>query len=204
MKFAETPVQVIKSSIDQFVFACFLQDAVTQGLITPNSFRKEIRLDEGGRGVDFQATYILEQLQAYTSNLTRMALGNTAIATHKALEVLFGPVDPTETSPTGSARVILYQVRCAFAHDPLNPVWTPKVNQYDRTYKVTVKVTRSSGELATSREIGFHPPSLKNKHLAADDFGGLGGYLGLLHYFLAVAEGHSKGHEPYPPSVDES
>lgn len=56
MQFAETPVQVIKNSIDLFVFACFLQDAVTQGLITPKSFRTEIRLDEGGRGVDFQAT----------------------------------------------------------------------------------------------------------------------------------------------------
>lgn len=136
----------------------------------------------------------LEQLQAYTSNLTRMALGNTAIATHKALEVLYEPVDPTDTSPTGSARVILYQIRCAFAHDPLNPIWTPKVKQYDRTYKVTVNVNRPSGELTISREIGFHPPSLKNTHLAAHDFGGLAGYLGLLHYFLAAAKIYPKGH----------
>jgi hypothetical protein len=173
-------------------------------LIAPISFRKNIRLDEGGRGVDFKATYSAEQLQAHTRNLTLMALGNTAIATTKALDVLYGPVDPTDISPAGSARVILYQIRCAFAHDPLNPVWTPKVKQYDRIYKVTVKVSRPSGESATSREISFHPQSLKNKHLGANDFGGLGGYLGLLHYFLAEAEAHSKGHEPYPPSVDES
>lgn len=108
MHFAETPVHIIKSSIDLFVFACFLQDAVNQELITPNSFRKSIRFDEG-RGVDFKATYTQEQLRVYTSNLTLMALGNTAIATKKALEVLHGPVNPMDTSPTGSARVILYQ-----------------------------------------------------------------------------------------------
>lgn len=161
MQFAETPVQIIKSSIDLFVFACFLHDAVNQGLITPNSFRKDIRLDEGGRGIDFQATYSQEQLQAYTRNLTLVTLGNTAIATSKALEVLYGDINPKDTSPTGSARVILYQIRCAFAHDPLNPVWTPKVKHYNHVYKVTVKVNRPSGELATSREISFHPPSLK-------------------------------------------
>jgi hypothetical protein len=41
---------------------------------------------------------------------------------------------------------------------------------------------------------------LKNRHLSADDIGGLGGYyMGLLHYCLAEVEGDSKGHQPYPP-----
>jgi hypothetical protein len=41
---------------------------------------------------------------------------------------------------------------------------------------------------------------LKNRHLSADDIGGLGGYyMGLLHYFLAEVEGNSKSHQPYPP-----
>ena len=203
MQFAESPVQVIKTSIDLFVFACFLQDAFNRGSITTISFQTNNRLDEGGRGIDFQATYTQPQLQTYTRNLVLMALGNTAIATSKALEVLYGPINPTDTSPTGSGRVILYQIRCAFAHDPLNPVWTPNVRQYDRTYKVTIKVNRPSGESVTRREISFHPPSLKNRHLGADDFGGLGGYLGMLHYFLAEANAHSKGHQPYSPSVEE-
>jgi hypothetical protein len=124
---------------------------------------------------------------------------------NKALEVVYGKeFDPADTSPAGSARVLIYQIRCAFAHDPLNPVWTPKVNMYDHRYRVTVQVKRPSGESLTTREIEFHPPSLKNKHLSPDDIGGLGGYLGLLHYYLALIEAHPKGIQPYPPPVEES
>lgn|SRR5262249_21639600 len=101
MHFAETPVHIIKSSIDLFVFACFLQDAVNQELITPNSFRKSIRFDEG-RGVDFKATYTQEQLRVYTSNLTLMALGNTAIATKKLWKSSMDP--STRWTPVPLAR----------------------------------------------------------------------------------------------------
>jgi hypothetical protein len=206
MQFVETPVQAINSSINLFVFARFLQDAVVQGLITPKSFQEQIRLDEGGRGVDFKATYSVEQLHVYTRNMTLMTLGTTAIAMNKALEVLYGKTIVAEdTSPAGYARVLIYQIRCAFAHDPLNPVWwIPNVERYNHTYKVTVKVNRPSGELRAAREINFHPPSLNNKHLSPADIGGLGGYLGLLHYYLAQIEAHPKGNQPYPPPVEES
>ena len=205
MQFAETPVQVIKASINLFVFACFLEDAVKQGLITSTSFREQSRLDEGGRGLDFKATFSTDQLKAYTRNMILMTLGTTAIAMNKALEVVYGKeFDPADTSPAGSARVLIYQIRCAFAHDPLIPVWTPNMNRYDHRYRVTVQVKRPSGESITNREIEFHPPSLKNKHLSSDDIGGLGGYMGLLHYYLAQVEGHTKDNQPYPPSVEES
>ena len=134
-----------------------------------------------------------------------ITLGTTAISMNKALEVVYGKeFDTADTSPEGSARVLIYQIRCAFAHDPLNPVWTPNVTQYNRMYRVTVQVRRPSGELTTSREIEFHPPSLKSKPLSPEHFGGLGGYLGLLHYYLAKVEAHPKGSQPYPPSVEES
>ena len=205
MQFVETPLQAIRSSIDLFVFACFLEDAVHQGLITPKSFREQIRLDEGGRGVDFKATFSIEQLQIHTRNMTLMTLGTTAIATNKALEVLYGKnVDAEDTSPAGSARVLIYQIRCAFAHDPLNPVWTPNASKYNHRYRVTVQVKRPSGEPISNSEIEYYPPSLKDKHLSGNDIGGVGGYLGLLHFYLAQVEAHPKGNQPYPPSVEES
>ena len=132
MQFVETPVQVIKSSINQFVFACFLENSVQQGLIASTSFREQIRLDEGGRGVDFKATFNAVQLKVNARNMVLMTLGTTAIAMNKALEVVYGKeFDPADTSPAGSARVLIYQIRCAFAHDPLIPVWTPNANKYN-------------------------------------------------------------------------
>jgi hypothetical protein len=75
VQFVETPVQVIKSSINLFVFACFLEDAVKQGLITSKSFREQIRLDEGGKGLDFNATFSVDQLIVHTRNMILMTLG---------------------------------------------------------------------------------------------------------------------------------
>lgn len=204
MRFVETPIQAIKSAIDQFVFACYLADAIDQELITPKSFREQIRVDEGGRGLDFKAVFVDQQLKAHARNMTLMTLGSAAIATNKAMEVVFGKeFDPNDTSPHGSARVLLYQIRCAFAHDPLNPVWTPNTIKYNRTYRVTVQVRRASGG-TIARPIEFHPPTLKNKHLSSDDIGGLGGYMGSLHYVLAEIDGDPKGNQPYPPPVEDS
>ncbi len=205
MQFVETPVQTIKSAIELFVFACFFDDAVAQKLITPKSFREQVRLDEGGHGLDFEAVFVADQLKAYARNMILMSLGTTAIATNKAIEAVFGRgFDPADTSPNGSARVILYQIRCAFAHDPLNPVWTPNTNKYNHTYRVTVQATSPESGKTMARPIEFHPPTLKNKHLGADDFGGLGGYMGLLYFFRTKVEGNTRGNLPYPPPVEEA
>jgi hypothetical protein len=205
MPFAETPVQIIKGSIRVFILACFMENAVRDGLISPKSLREQIRLDEGGRGVDFRKTYADDELKAEARNLTVITLGTTAMSTNKAIEVVYGrEFDAADTSPEGSARVLLYQIRCAFAHDPLNPIWAP-TPRFSHHYRVTVRVNRPTGELVTERLIEFHPPSLNGSHLIPDHIGGLGGYLGLLHYFLAKVEAHARGNEPYLPlSPEES
>ena len=132
-----------------------------------------------------------------------ITLGTTAVATNKAIEAVYGNVDAMDTSQQGSARALLYQIRCAFAHDPLNPVWAP-TPKYDRHYRLMVTVNRPPNEPMTERTIEFHPPSLKNKHLNPEHFGGLGGYLGLLGYFQKTIEDHPKGSQPYQSSPEES
>jgi hypothetical protein len=204
MSFVDTPAQAVKSAIELFVFACFLADAIDQKLITPKSFQEQIRLDEGGFGLDLKAVFKDEQLKAHAHNMIIMTVGTTAMATNKAMEVVFGKeFHPNDTSPEGSGRVLLYQIRCAFAHDPLNPVWTPNINKYNHTYRVKVQVRRASGGVI-ERPIEFHPPSLKNKPLIPEHIGGLAGYMGLLHYFLARIEGDPKGRQTYPAPVEES
>ena len=100
MTFAETPVQMVKGSIRLFVFGCFLENAVQEGRITPTSFREQIRLDEGGKGVDLKKSYTAEELKAETRNLILITLGITAISMNKALEVVFGKqFDAGDTSP---------------------------------------------------------------------------------------------------------
>ncbi len=197
MEFAVTPVQVIQSSVNMLVFASFLEDAIRQGGITPKVFKEELRIGREEDSVSFKVAWTPELLRDSSRNNTLMALGNTAIGTQKAVEVLYGPTNPMDTSPIGSARVILYQIRCAFAHDPLNPKWTPHVEKYNRTYEVFLYVKGSSGSVG--RKISLHPPSLDTKRLSPEDFGGIAAYLDLLRHFLSKAEAHPKGHQPYSP-----
>lgn len=199
MNFVETPIQAIKSAIELFVFSCFVNDAINANRITPNTFSQQIKLEDDGKGLILSKVFTDDQLKADARNSVFMALASTALATDKALDIVFGDKNPDDISDLGSARAILYQIRCAFAHDLLVPIWNTKT-KYKHTYCITVNVPRESGTM-TARTIKFHPPSLGDKHLSFADFGNLGGYMGLLQYCLSKVENHEKGNIPYPPPV---
>lgn len=202
MRLVETPIQMITDSISLFVLACFMNDAVRRGTITPSCLQEQINLGEGGEwGITITKPHSGDELKHGTRNLMLITLGTTAIATNKALEFVYGYVRPTDTSQQGSAQVLLYQIRCAFAHDPMNPIWasTPK---YDHHYRVTVSVNRPASEPTMERTIQFHPPSLKDRPLNPEHFGGLGGYLGLLQYFQKIVKDHPKGNQSYRSSLN--
>ena len=198
---AVTPVLVIQSAIDVFTFNCFVHDAISHARISPGTFRDQVTVDVGGHGLTLKRTFTPVQVAAFGRNNVVMAFGTTAIATDKAMHVLFGDYNPDDTTDLGSARAIVYQIRCAFAHDPLNPVWTPKPARYKHTYRLNVQVPRASGEI-TSRPIELHPPTLAGKPFNPGDVGGLGGYFGLLQYCLRQVQAHSRGNLEYVPSEE--
>lgn len=195
---AETPAIVIQAAIDAFVFASFVRDAIFEGRITPTTFRGQIKLDAGGYGLNIQKAFSPDDLVAGAGNVVLMALGTTAIATDKAMDIVFGGKRPDETTDLGSARAIIYQVRCAYAHDPLNPVWKPKLTKYNKKYCVTVEVPKQS-DGTVSRQIEFDPDKLNEKPVEFEHLGGLGGYMSLLHYCLKKVKEHPRGNEKYTP-----
>jgi hypothetical protein len=201
MDFIETPIQAIKNAIALFEFSCFVNDAVNANRITPNTFSQQIQLQDDGKGLVLNRGFTDAQLEAYARNLVLMAFASTALATDKAMDIVFGNKNPDDISGIGSARAILYQIRCAFAHDPLVPIWNTK-GKYKNIYRVTVNVPRESGTM-TPRTIEFYPLSLAGKHLKFADFGNLGGYLALLLYCLDKVQSDPKGNMPYPPPVED-
>ena len=181
-----------------FVFASFLEGAIQQQRITPATLGKGLRLEEGDHSLDLTNTYSSEELQAESRNLMLITLGTTAISTNRALEIVYGKrVNPNDTSPEGSARVLLYQIRCAFAHDPLNPIWAPHHGKYNRQYELAFKTPTDE---PITYHCKFNPSLLDGKPLKPKHIGGMKGYLGLLHYFLANVEAHPKGTKPYASS----
>lgn len=194
---ADTPAMVIKAAIDMFVFNAFLADAILDGRIISSSFRDQAKLDVEAQGLVFRRTFSTNDLQSFGKNDVLMALGTTAIATDNAMDAVFSKANkPHDITELGAARAIMFQIRCAFAHDPFNPVWKPDVDRYKHQYYIIVKVPRESGAIE-SRLVKFHPPSLRGKHLSALDFGGLGGYMGLLQFCREQVEKHPLGNKPY-------
>lgn len=201
MNFVETPIQAMRSAVEMFVFSCFLNDAIGANRITLSIFSQQIELQDDGKGLVIKQGFTDEQLKADARNLVLMALASTALATDKAMDIVCGAKNPDDTSDLGSARAILYQIRCAFAHDLLVPIWSPK-SKYKHTYRVTVNVPRESGA-ATPRTIQLDMPFLGGKHLSIADFGNLGGYWALLQYCFDKVQSDAKGDMPYPPPVED-
>lgn len=195
MKHADTPISVIDGARDSFAFACFVADAINAGRITPSTLREEIKIDEGGHGIVFTKTFTREEIAAGARNLILMAWGTSAIATDKAMDTVFGKKFPHDTGELGSARAVVYQIRCAFAHDPLNPIWAPS-KSYRRMYRIMLEVQGESGQRA-DRAIEFDGSSLNGKHLGGQDIGGMGGYLSLLEYCITQSKKHPKGNISY-------
>ena len=186
-----TPMQAISSAFEMFVFSCFVNDAIGTNRITLSTFSQQTELQDDGKGLVIKHGFTNEQLKAGARNLVLMALASTALATDKAMDIVCGAKDPDDTSDLGSARAILYQIRCAFAHDLLVPIWNPK-SKYKHTYRVTVNVPRESGT-ATPRTIELNMPFLEGKHLSIADFGNLSGYVALLQYCFDKVNSDAKG-----------
>jgi hypothetical protein len=83
----------------------------------------DVHIETGSR--TFRLSLSDEQIRAHAWNLVISGMGTTAIAMDKALEEAFGsrPTRDTATSDLDRARIVIYMIRCAFAHNPINPAW---------------------------------------------------------------------------------
>ena len=201
MDVVETPLQAIRSAVELFVFSCFVNDAIGTNRITLNTFNQQTKLEDDGKGLVIKHRFTDEHLRADGRNLVLMAIASTALATDNAMDIVCGDKNPDDTTDLGSARAILYQIRCAFAHDLLVPIWKPK-SKYMHTYRVTVNVARES-DTTTPRTIELDMSFLGGKHLSIADFGNFGGYMALLEYCFQKVQSDSKGKMPYPSPVED-
>lgn len=59
-----------------------------------------------------------------------ITLGFSAIAMDSSIDKNEWKNNPNDTSPDGQLRLLVYMVRCAFAHDMMTPVWNVKPNNF--------------------------------------------------------------------------
>jgi hypothetical protein len=111
--------------------------AVKTGLISPANFPPWIRLDTPGEPRRVRTSFEEGQLERAAHNLDLATTCVAVIAADSALDDHFAVVSPGTPKPVSrrdkrsvseyhgidAVRALLYMIRCAFAHDPFNPVW---------------------------------------------------------------------------------
>ena len=167
-----TPKEQVNNAVNVFGLCVNLQEAILSGRIAPETFRKSVKIDTGGKGVTIRNNYTQEALRVQSKNLLFTALGTTAIVIDTALDAVLGSKKPADTSQVGSARAIIYMLRCAFAHDMAFPVWSCK-NKYQLQYTVN---------LPQLGRIVFDAKALNGQNLKLEHIGGLEAYVELIEF----------------------
>lgn len=170
-----TPQSKIENAFAMFTLSVRFAEGCESGIIPLDFGWRTVRIDTGGPGLTIAPQkYSKEKLVDQSYNLMLGALGQTAIIVDEALDQKFGSKDPADTSELGSARSIIYQIRNAFAHEPLSPTWRikDKYRKYRRVYTVHIG----------SACVSFDGTALDGKNLKPADFGGFEGYIQMLKY----------------------
>jgi hypothetical protein len=109
-----------------------------------------------------------------SANLYRTALGNCFIAFDETLDDIFGekgkePIQPVDD--INSLRIVIYMMRCCFAHDPVEPKWEVK-----KAYRKLIKIQEINFKIDLSQ--------LNGKLVKFEHHNGSKGLIDLISYCL--------------------
>jgi hypothetical protein len=162
-----SPYDKVRNARNQLGFVLRLSEAVEQNRIGTTNFVTELRMLEEGTDkelVVFKQAPTEADLGDFTYNLLVTALGTLAVSMDTALEAHFGGRGASLSSEVEDAWALIYMLRCATAHDPLEPKWVVTKAKYKRT--LSIPSIHMAGDLST----------LDGKPV---QFGHFGGWVGL-------------------------
>ncbi|WP_157826847.1 hypothetical protein [Macromonas nakdongensis] len=107
-----------------------------------------------------------------TQNLVIMALGASALTLDETLDEVFGKPDSDPDPSRHGLRIMVNQLRNAFAHNPWRPRWVIRP-KYRSAYLV---------ELGTTILTTFNATSLNGEGVKPEDVGGLESWIKVLQY----------------------
>jgi hypothetical protein len=177
----ETPENRIATGLATLALAIRIGAAVQDKRLTADVYDIDVTVVTGGAGMRLpafsNATGV--DLQNGVQNLILLALGGSALITAETLELVFGRVDDDMSSQRLGVRVMVSQLRHAFAHNPFRPRWVIKP-QYRTVYPVTLQ--DGSG-------FSFDATNLNAQHIRPADVGGLEFWIRLLKHCEQLVAG---------------
>ena len=174
----ETPRKKLATAQATFALAVRVNSEVIAGRIRTTIYQRAVHVITGGTGVVLPPAYGAdrEDLLAGTFNLVIIALGASALTADETLIEVFGPVDKDLDQTRTGLRIMIHQLRNAFAHNPWRPKWIVR-EKYRRSYVVPLGDTAS---------FVFDATSLDGDGVKPDQIGGLESWIKLLKHCEAI------------------
>lgn len=170
----ETSANKIATAQAVLSLAFRLNGEVIEGRINRELFNRQVTVVTGGTGVVVPPypAGTDEDLRLGSFNLLLIALSASALTTDETLDEVFGDLSTDADSNRKAIRVMVNQLRNAFAHNP----WRPKWRVYAK-YRNTYPIVLSDGSRFT-----FDATSLDGQGVSPEQVGGLEFWVKLLQH----------------------
>jgi hypothetical protein len=179
---AETPSSKIATALATLYLAIRFNGEVNGGRIDVSIYQRDVVIRTGGPDLLLpsfpEAT--LDDLGAGAGNIVQIALGASALSADEALLDVFGPLASIADPNLLGIRVMINQMRNAFAHNPWRPKWVIR-KAYRRVYPIV---------LDDGVEFTFDATNLDGDGLMPDQFGDLKCWVDLLLHCERLVASH--------------
>ena len=161
----ETPASKIATALAVLSLTFRLGVEVNYGRIGADIYTREINIITGGSGLRLPASpeLTIGELQAGMENLSIMALSASALTLDETLIEVFGKLADDRDSNRHALRMMVNQLRNAFAHKPWRAKWLV-FPQHRKHYPIT---------LDDGSKFIFDATCLDGKSIAPEQVGGL-------------------------------
>lgn len=170
----ETPANKIATAQATLGLAIRFNAEVLAGRITPAIYARNVAVHTGGPGLQLPAfpQGTLEDLKHGTFNIVLIALSASALTVDETLDEVFGKAATDSDASRRSIRVMVNQLRNAFAHNP----WRPRWRVFDK-YRGLYPIMLDDGSRFT-----FDSTNLDGDRIKPEDVGGLEFWVKLLQH----------------------
>lgn len=136
---SETPANKLATAQAVLGLSFRLNVEVIAGRLDASIFQREVGIDTGSNGLKLPAfpQGTTQDLELGIFNLVQIALSASALTADETLDEVFGKLSTeTDTNRLG-IRIMVNQLRNAFAHNPWRPKWLV-FEKYRNTYPIVL------------------------------------------------------------------
>ena len=176
-----TPLMQVRTAKSLWLMTLYICNGIQKGKIPPKLFDEPLTLTADGETIAvITPKWEIGNPYDMADNLQQGVLGICCIALDSALDATFGSKPSSySNSDIDALRVIVYMIRCAFAHEPTLPTWNVKPKHHRR-----FSIDKISLEMDFTQ--------LNGEVLAPAHHGGWRGLLMLMDYCEEVINQHGK------------